>query len=107
VSDFNRIGLVTALPLLIVILHMTLLAIAVRSKGRSSYRVARTAGSVHCLRHPMIGLFVIDGLARLRENLGVAGVALVLHPLIVLAMCKCDVAVLGLKYDGFRGHARR
>jgi hypothetical protein len=86
---------------------VTLLTIAISREGSSPNRMARPAGLVHSLRHPMISFLVIDRIARLRENLRMAGVAFALHPLIVLPVRERNVAVLGLKYDGFRRHARR
>jgi hypothetical protein len=81
------------------------LAVAVGGKGGGAYGVAGAAGHVSCFGYAVVCLFVIDGLARFVEDFGVAGFALVLYALIVLAVSKRDVAVLGQKQYGFGGDA--
>ena len=90
---------------LVVILNMTLLAVAVRRKGRSPHGMTSPAGHISSLGYSVIRLLVINRSPRLRKDFRMASFALILYSLIVLAMRKRDIAILGDEYDRLRRHA--
>jgi hypothetical protein len=84
---------------------VALLAVTVGGEGGGADGVAGTAGHVGGFGNAVIGLFVVDVSAGLRKDFGVAGLALILYALVVLAVGEGDVAVLRQKQDGFRRDA--
>jgi len=71
------------------------LAVAVGGEGSGAYGVAGATGGVGGFGYAVVRFLVIDGFPRLREDFGVAGVALVLYALVMLAVGKGDVSVFG------------
>jgi hypothetical protein len=93
-------------PQLFIFVFVALLAIAIGGERSGANGMAESAGGVGRLGNAVIGFLVVDGLARLREELGVTGLAFSIYAGDVLGMCERHVAILGFKKDCFGRNSR-